>query len=78
MHRLTTRKFWETPKLIILERGRPEERVLAGCKMPGSSATKKAKKAAVSDSPPVRTVQCPIHLLNVQESLYRAERPAGN
>jgi len=42
---LATKKIWEKPKLIILERGRPEEMVLAGCKMPGSGATKKAKKS---------------------------------
>jgi len=29
---LATKKNWERPKLIILERGRPEELVLAGCK----------------------------------------------
>jgi hypothetical protein len=41
----STKKIWQKPKLIILERGRPEELVLAGCKMPASMATKKAKKS---------------------------------
>jgi hypothetical protein len=27
------KKIWEKPKLIILARGRPEEFVLAGCKI---------------------------------------------
>lgn len=36
------KKKWETPKLICLYRGKPEERVLLGCKSnildgPGSS-----------------------------------------
>ena len=31
------KKKWETPKLICLYRGRPEEAVLTGCKLsPGS------------------------------------------
>jgi hypothetical protein len=29
------KKIWEKPKLIVLLRGRPEELVLAGCKMAG-------------------------------------------
>jgi len=41
----TPRKHWERPKLIILERGRPEETVLAGCKMAGSKAKKSNKKS---------------------------------
>jgi len=36
------KKKWETPKLICLYRGRPEESVLQGCK---------AKKAAGPDQP---------------------------
>jgi hypothetical protein len=31
------KKIWEKPKLIILLRGRPEEFVLAGCKMANST-----------------------------------------
>jgi len=30
---LETKKIWQRPKLIILARGRPEEFVLAGCKV---------------------------------------------
>ena len=30
---LKMKKIWEKPKLIILVRGRPEESVLAGCKL---------------------------------------------
>jgi len=29
------KKKWETPKLICLYRGRPEEAVLTGCKVSG-------------------------------------------
>ena len=31
------KKLWRKPKLIILERGRPEELVLAGCKLSSTS-----------------------------------------
>ncbi len=31
------KKKWETPKLICLYRGRPEEAVLAGCKGAGGT-----------------------------------------
>jgi hypothetical protein len=37
------KRIWQKPKLIILERGRPEEMVLAGCKLAtvtGPSASK--------------------------------------
>jgi len=27
------KKIWQKPRLIILQRGRPEEMVLAGCKL---------------------------------------------
>ncbi len=30
--KMQEKKHWETPKLIILGRGKPEENVLAGCK----------------------------------------------
>jgi hypothetical protein len=33
------KKIWEKPKLIVLLRGRPEELVLAGCKMAGIRAS---------------------------------------
>ncbi len=33
------KKKWETPKLICLYRGRPEEAVLTGCKAPSVTAT---------------------------------------
>jgi hypothetical protein len=36
---LKMKKIWQKPKLIILARGRPEESVLAGCKMAGSGAS---------------------------------------
>ena len=42
---LTAKKIWERPKLIILERGRPEEMVLAGCKMPGSKQSRRLKNS---------------------------------
>lgn len=42
---LATKKIWQRPKLIILERGRPEEMVLAGCKMAGSKAKTSNKKS---------------------------------
>ncbi|NTV34958.1 MAG: hypothetical protein HGA74_10260 [Deltaproteobacteria bacterium] len=41
----STKKIWQKPKLIILERGRPEEMVLAGCKMAGSKAKTSNKKS---------------------------------
>ncbi len=31
-----SKKTWETPKLIVLVRGRPEELVLKGCKHPAT------------------------------------------
>ncbi|MQY69731.1 MAG: hypothetical protein GH145_02560 [Firmicutes bacterium] len=31
------KKKWETPKLICLYRGRPEEAVLTGCKVTGGA-----------------------------------------
>ena len=31
------KRIWQKPKLIILERGRPEESILAGCKMSDNS-----------------------------------------
>jgi hypothetical protein len=37
------KKIWEKPKLIILARGRPEESVLAGCKMKGITVSRKNK-----------------------------------
>jgi hypothetical protein len=37
------KKIWEKPKLIILARGRPEEFVLAGCKIKGKTASTAAK-----------------------------------
>jgi hypothetical protein len=30
-----SKKRWERPKLIVLERGKPEERVLSACKGDG-------------------------------------------
>ena len=39
------KKPWQKPKLIILERGRPEEVVLLGCKMAGSKASASNKKS---------------------------------
>jgi hypothetical protein len=38
------KKIWEKPKLIILLRGRPEELVLAGCKMAGTPASNQNRK----------------------------------
>lgn len=40
---MPVRRNWEKPKLIILERGRPEELVLSGCKMLGSKITSNTK-----------------------------------
>ena len=40
---LKMKKIWQKPKLIILSRGRPEEFVLAGCKMAGTSVATKNK-----------------------------------
>jgi hypothetical protein len=37
------KKIWQKPKLIVLVRGRPEESVLAGCKMKGTTASTKNK-----------------------------------
>jgi hypothetical protein len=37
------KKIWEKPKLIILARGRPEEFVLAGCKMKGTTVSTSTK-----------------------------------
>ena len=42
-HNLKMKKIWEKPKLIILARGRPEESVLAGCKMQGITVSRKNK-----------------------------------
>jgi hypothetical protein len=36
-------KIWQKPKLIILSRGRPEELVLVGCKMAGTTVLPKNK-----------------------------------
>jgi hypothetical protein len=40
---LETKKTWQKPKLIILTRGRPEEFVLAGCKIKSKTASTAAK-----------------------------------
>ena len=40
---LKMKRIWQKPKLIILARGRPEEFVLAGCKMAGTSVAIKNK-----------------------------------
>ena len=40
---LKMKKIWQKPKLIILSRGRPEEFVLAGCKMAGTSVQTRNK-----------------------------------
>jgi hypothetical protein len=40
---LETKKIWQRPKLIILARGRPEEFVLAGCKIKGKTAATTTK-----------------------------------
>jgi|MudIll2142460700_1097286.scaffolds.fasta_scaffold478847_1 hypothetical protein len=37
------KEVWEKPKLIILLRGRPEEFVLAGCKIKGKTASTNVK-----------------------------------
>jgi hypothetical protein len=37
------KKIWQKPKLIILARGRPEEFVLAGCKIKGKTASRRDK-----------------------------------
>lgn len=34
-HMMKKQKKWSRPQLIILGRGKPEERVLAACKMDG-------------------------------------------
>ena len=36
-------KIWQKPKLIILARGKPEELVLVGCKMAGTTVLPKIK-----------------------------------
>jgi hypothetical protein len=43
---LNAKKTWQKPKLIILARGRPEELVLAGCKMAIKSAGAKNKNSS--------------------------------
>jgi hypothetical protein len=40
---LKMKKIWQKPKLIVLARGRPEEFVLAGCKIKGKTASAAAK-----------------------------------
>lgn len=40
-----TKKVWQTPKLIILARGRPEEFVLAGCKVKNNPVTAANKQS---------------------------------
>jgi len=52
---LATKKNWERPKLIILERGRPEELVLAGCK---TSGIKTKAKIKLSGCDQVSKAQC--------------------
>jgi hypothetical protein len=37
---LATKKNWQKPKLIILERGRPEESILVTCKVAGIEGPK--------------------------------------
>jgi hypothetical protein len=50
---LDTKKRWRKPKLIILERGRPEELVLAGCKIAGILSNSQGKKNSC-----LRTASC--------------------
>ena len=40
-----TKKHWQKPKLIILARGRPEEFVLAGCKIKNTPDTPANKQS---------------------------------
>jgi len=40
---LKMKKIWEKPKLIILARGRPEDFVLAGCKIKKNAVTPQNK-----------------------------------
>jgi hypothetical protein len=39
------KKTWLRPELVVLVRGRPEEAVLAGCKIGGSSGPANHNKA---------------------------------
>jgi hypothetical protein len=51
---LATKKIWERPKLIILERGRPEELVLVACKMSGQQTNSRNKQIGCATT----TKQC--------------------
>jgi hypothetical protein len=56
---LATKKNWERPKLIILERGRPEELVLAGCKMSGIKTSALIKKSGCDKVSPAKCADNP-------------------
>ena len=59
------KKIWQKPKLIILARGRPEESVLAGCKMAGSGAAPRTKKTGCQKHCNAQTVSVVIHVLGI-------------
>ena len=46
------KKVWNQPKLIVLFRGKPEERVLAACKLPTNPVGMDATQAKC------RTITC--------------------
>jgi len=53
------KKLWQKPKLIILERGRPEEMVLVTCKvgvLKTKSSNKKGGCNATGPCPPCETI----------------------
>jgi hypothetical protein len=45
------KKIWQKPKLIILAKGRPEEFVLAGCKIKGTPSAPKNKNTGCQQNP---------------------------
>jgi hypothetical protein len=49
------KKLWQKPKLIILERGRPEEMVLVTCKVGVLRTTSNNKKGGCC----ITSAQCP-------------------
>ena len=54
----TTKKPWTTPQLIVLARGKPEERVLMACKLSPLSGTPNESDWACADLTPCDHVPC--------------------
>lgn len=51
MNKEAKKKKWDRPKLIILTRGKPEERVLDGCKIGGDIGPESALSTCATEKP---------------------------